>query len=347
MVNWYANCQWPSSALQPCDESVLGLGQVPDRRFVSTRVGRQSPSGYEDSQDTKSANNSIGNFTSAGEKRFLPVRRGFGALGQTLSLTWRADGSKPTGYDDATDHRGGFALTLPRVSPAQKLLLAHVAVNPSQGMLHLAKDSGMLAKYGFSAEVVLIPGTPRTIQALIAGDLDYVAAGAPASLRARAQGADVTILSTLANFSSQRIFVRPDSKLTSVQDLKGKIIGVTQYGSGGDTFLRAALRKIGMKESEVTILQMGGTPGVAQGLESRRIEVGVLGDSGMLLVFRGIAKPMKGASAREMGFRGTDAPLTTTDRKSKPTAARWCASCKLISKRFIIFKPISRRRRGC
>jgi ABC-type nitrate/sulfonate/bicarbonate transport system substrate-binding protein len=105
--------------------------------------------------------------------------------------------------------------------------------------------------------------------------------------------------------------------LSSFKELKGKIIGVTQYGSGGDTFLRAALRKSGIKEPEVTILQMGGTPGVAQGLESGRIEVGVLGDSGMLLVFRGRAKPLKGASAREMGFRGSDAPLTTTDRKIK------------------------------
>jgi NitT/TauT family transport system substrate-binding protein len=200
---------------------------------------------------------------------------------------------------------------------AQKLMLAHVAINPSQGMLHLAKDSGILAKYGFSAEVLLIPGTPRTIQSLIAGDLDYVAAGAPASLRARAQGADVTILSTLANSSAQRVFLRPDSPLTSFKELKGKIIGVTQYGSGGDTFLRGALRKHGIKESEVTILQMGGTPGVAQGLESGRIEVGVLGDSGLLLVFRGRAKTLKGGSAREMGFRGTDAPLTTTDRKIK------------------------------
>lgn len=204
---------------------------------------------------------------------------------------------------------------------AQKLMLAHVAVNPSQGMLHLAKDSGILAKYGFTADVVLIPGTPRTIQALIAGDLDYVAAGAPASLRARAKGADVVILSTLANFSSQRIMLRPDSTLTNVKELKGKIIGVTQYGSGGDTFLRAALRKNGIKESEVTILQMGGTPGVAQGLESGRIEVGVLGDSGMLLVFRGRAKMMKGGSAREMGLRGTDAPLTTTERKIKADRA--------------------------
>ncbi len=139
-------------------------------------------------------------------------------------------------------------LTLPRVSPAQKLLLAHVAINPGQSMLHVAKDSGILAKYGFSADVVLIPGTPRTIQALIAGDLDYVLAGAPASLRARAQGADVTILSTLSSYSSQRVFVRPDSKLTSFNEFKGKIIGVTQYGSGGDTFLRAALRKSGIKE---------------------------------------------------------------------------------------------------
>lgn len=204
---------------------------------------------------------------------------------------------------------------------AQKLMLAHVAINPSQGMLHLAKDSGILAKYGFTADVLLIPGTPRTIQALIAGDLDYVAAGAPASLRARAQGADVTILSTLANSSSQRVFIRPDSTLSSFPELKGKIIGVTQYGSGGDTFLRGALRKHGIKESEVTILQMGGTPGVAQGLESGRIEVGVLGDSGLLLVFRGRAKPLKGGSAREMGFRGTDAPLTTTDRKIKADRA--------------------------
>src|SRR5512134_2718282 len=143
----------------------------------------------------------------------------------------------------------------PRTVLAEKLMLAHVAVNPSQSMLHLAKDSGILAKYGFTADVLLIPGTPRTVQALIAGDLDYVAAGAPASLRARAQGADVTILSTLANSSAQRVFIRPDSSLSNFKELKGKIIGVTQYGSGGDTFLRGALRKHGIKESEVTILQ--------------------------------------------------------------------------------------------
>ena len=66
---------------------------------------------------------------------------------------------------------------------AEKLTLAHVAVNPSQGIFWVAKDSGILAKYGFTADIVLIPGTPRTVQALIAGDLDYAVAGSPAVLR--------------------------------------------------------------------------------------------------------------------------------------------------------------------
>src|ERR687892_1873823 len=41
----------------------------------------------------------------------------------------------------------------------------------------------------------------------------------------------------------------------------------------------------------------------------------------MLLVFRGMARPLKGASARELGFRGVDAPLTTTERKIKADRA--------------------------
>ena len=68
---------------------------------------------------------------------------------------------------------------------AEKLTLAHVAVNPSQGIFWVAKDSGILAKYGFTADIVLIPGTPRTVQALIAGDLDYAVAGSPAGARSQ------------------------------------------------------------------------------------------------------------------------------------------------------------------
>jgi len=106
-----------------------------------------------------------------------------------------------------------LSLTIPALAGAEKLTLAHVAINPSQGMLWVAKDSGILAKYGFTADIVLIPGTPRTVQALIAGDLDYAVAGSPAALRARMQGADVVMLAGLNSYPSQRVFVKRDANL--------------------------------------------------------------------------------------------------------------------------------------
>ena len=65
-------------------------------------------------------------------------------------------------------------LSLPGYVRAEKLTLAHVALNPSQGIFWVAKDSGILAKYGFTADIVLIPGTPRTVQALIAGARSWI-----------------------------------------------------------------------------------------------------------------------------------------------------------------------------
>lgn len=208
-------------------------------------------------------------------------------------------------------------LPSPSFAAAGNLRLAYVAINPGQGLFWIMRDSGILVKYGFRGEVVLIPGSPRTVQALIAGDLDYIVAGPPAILRARMQGAGVVMLASYSSYTSQRILVKPDSPLATLQDLKGKIVGVTQFGSAGDTFLRTALKKVGLKESDVTVLQMGGTPGVTQALEAGRIEVGVLGESSMLLVYQGKARQLKGASARELGIPGLEASLTTTERKLK------------------------------
>jgi len=206
---------------------------------------------------------------------------------------------------------------IPTFASAQKLTLAHVAINPGQGLFWIVRDSGLLAKHGLSGDVVFIPGSPRTVQTLLAGEIDYAVVGAPAFLRARMQGADVVVLASLSGFVSQRVVLRLDSPISSFKELKGKTIGITQYASAGDTFLRSALKKTGIKESEVVILQLGGTTNVAQALEGGKIEVGILGESSSLLFYRGKAKPLKGGSSKELGFTGLDAPLGTTERKFK------------------------------
>ncbi|MGH7874150.1 MAG: hypothetical protein ACREQO_18265, partial [Candidatus Binatia bacterium] len=78
----------------------------------------------------------------------------------------------------------------PRVFAADALRIANVSPSMTQSLPWVAKEMGILAKHSLTAEVVLITGSPRLVQSLIAGDVDVVFAGVTALIRARARGAD-------------------------------------------------------------------------------------------------------------------------------------------------------------
>ena len=197
----------------------------------------------------------------------------------------------------------------------RKITATFVAPNLSQTIPWIAKEAGIFAKNGIDADVILLTGSPRAVQTLLAGDIEYTIAGGQSAIRARMHGADPVLLATSANFSSQRVLLRPESTLLRLQDLKGKTVGVTQYGSGGDTFLRAALRSIGLRpDADVSILQMGGTPQVASSLIAGKVDAGVSGESSVLLIHQGKMKQLPGASAKEMKILSSGAPLITTRR---------------------------------
>jgi ABC-type nitrate/sulfonate/bicarbonate transport system substrate-binding protein len=196
-----------------------------------------------------------------------------------------------------------------------KLLVAYVAPSIGQSIAWVTKEVGIFAKHDIDTDVILLTGSPRMVQTLLAGDIDYAIGGVSSVLRARIRGADPVIVATTANFTSQQVLLRTDSPFQRLQDLKGKTVGVTQYGSQGDTFLRDALKKNGLKpDSDVTILQMGGIPQVGSALIAGKIDAGVTGESGLLLVHQGRAKQLPGGTARELGIAGSGATVNTTRR---------------------------------
>jgi NitT/TauT family transport system substrate-binding protein len=212
---------------------------------------------------------------------------------------------------------GSFAFNYELASAQQrrKILVAYVAPGLTQAIPWITKEAGIFIKHAIDADVILLTGSPRIIQTLIAGDIDYAIGGTSSVLRARMRGADPIILATTTNFSGQQILLRPDSSLQRLQDLKGKTVGVTQYGSQGDTFLRDALRKTGLKpDADVSILQMGGIPQVGSALLAGKIDAGVTGESGLLLIHQGRAKPLPGGSAKELKLPGSGAALSATQR---------------------------------
>jgi NitT/TauT family transport system substrate-binding protein len=172
-------------------------------------------------------------------------------------------------------------------SAADKLRVAYVAPSVSLSLPWVAKELGLLGKYDLAAEILLITGSPRLVQSLIAGDVDVAFAGVTALTRARVQGAEVSILGASANVSSQKLIVGRNSKIRRLEDLKGAIIGVSQYGSEADTFTRNALASAGLRpDKDVTILQLGGHPQVAAAMVAGKIEVGALAGLPALTVER-------------------------------------------------------------
>jgi len=174
---------------------------------------------------------------------------------------------------------------------ADKLRVAYVSPSISQSLPWIAKELGILAKHDLVVENLLITGSPRLVQALIAGDVDVIFAGVTALTRARMRGADVAILGASANLSGQKLMVGRTSKIRRLEEVKGATIGVSQYGSEADTFARNALIKVGLKpDKDVTIIQLGGHPQVAAALAAGKLEAGILGGLAILTAERSGAR---------------------------------------------------------
>jgi len=182
---------------------------------------------------------------------------------------------------------------------ADKLRVAFVSPSITLSLPWVAKELGILNKYDLTAEILLITGSPRLVQSLIAGDVDLAFAGVTALTRARVRGAEVAILGAAANLSTQKFMVGRNSKIRRLEDVKGATLGVSQYGSEADTFARNALAKVGLRaERDVTILQLGGHPQVAAAMAAGKLEAGVLGGLATLTAERAGARVL--TTAREL-----------------------------------------------
>lgn len=197
---------------------------------------------------------------------------------------------------------------------AKKIVVAYVAASEQMILPTVAQEAGIFRRRGLDAQVVLVSGSPRNVQSLIAGNFDYTMAGATPLVRARLSGADPAILAAIANYSTQKIIAAPRSEIRRIEDLRGKIVGVTQYGSEGDTFLRIALKRAGLRpDVDVTVFQTGGGANTVQALAAGKILAGVTGGSNAFIAKRlGASEVASGADIKVLAPAGT---LATTRRR--------------------------------
>ena len=155
------------------------------------------------------------------------------------------------------------------VAAAQtKMTMAYSSIVPMATGVWMAKESGAFDKYGIQADIILITSGPVAVQALIGGDLHVVSAASNAVINAILSGAPIIAVGGTANRPYHRLFVQPE--INRLEDLRGKALGVTRFGSITDNLTRILLRKHGL-EGAVNVRQMGGTIEVAAAFQNRLI----------------------------------------------------------------------------
>ncbi|OGQ82149.1 MAG: hypothetical protein A3F90_09910 [Deltaproteobacteria bacterium RIFCSPLOWO2_12_FULL_60_19] len=155
--------------------------------------------------------------------------------------------------------------------PFEKLTTGWSAISGSHAPLWIAKEAGLFEKNGLEVTMIYIDGGSKATQALLSGDVPIVQVGGNAPIVARLRGGDVTMIAGLTNVLAYSLVVAPEIK--KPEDLKGKKLSVSRFGSNSDYATRKILIKWGLKpDIDVAVLQIpGGQPVRLAAVQTRQI----------------------------------------------------------------------------
>jgi ABC-type nitrate/sulfonate/bicarbonate transport system substrate-binding protein len=157
----------------------------------------------------------------------------------------------------------------------RKIVFAYSSIGAMATGVWVAKDSGAFERNGLQADVIFISSGPVVVQALIGGDLQGGSGATNAVINAILNGAPIIGVAATANRPYHRLFVQPE--INQLEDLRGKTLGVTRFGSITDNLTRILLRKAGL-EGSVNVRQLGGTIEVSAAFQNRQIAGAVTGE---------------------------------------------------------------------
>src|SRR3989338_2211441 len=141
---------------------------------------------------------------------------------------------------------------------ATRLKTSYSAITANNSPLWIAKEKGFFSKHHLDVQVVLIESGTTSIQALVAGETQIAQLSGGVILSSGLAGSDVVSIAGLENRSPFSLITQKEIK--SADQLKGKKLAISRFGSASDLAARLILQRLGLTpEKDVTLLQVGGT----------------------------------------------------------------------------------------
>src|SRR5438034_9046705 len=163
-----------------------------------------------------------------------------------------------------------LCFALPAVAAAQKFVVGYSGITAIQASFWIIKDAGYFKQEGLDANLVYIAASSTMAQAMMAGEVAISTANSQAVVDTGLQGGDLVAVGAIVNFVALYVIAAPEIK--SVQDLRGKPVGVSRFGATTDFAMQMFLTKYGLAPvRSVPIIQIGGLPELTAGLSNKSI----------------------------------------------------------------------------
>ncbi len=165
----------------------------------------------------------------------------------------------------------------------------------------------MFLRNGLSVEIIF---TRAAIETLVAGEVEFGQMTGALMSSAKLQGADPVMIAGIQDQLDDRLVVRPTIK--SMEELKGKRIGIFRFGSASHLRVLNILPRYGLTERDVAFLQIGDNPARPIALLGGAIDATLLPPPDHLEALRGNMKLLLNLRELNVPYQGTG--LVTTQR---------------------------------
>ena len=157
---------------------------------------------------------------------------------------------------------------------ATRIRVGYPSPSASFFPLFATKEAGLFEKYGLDTEMIYVQGV-QLVQVHVAGQLDVATISSVVYLQAAVEGADLVQIASSIDGQLMKVMVH--ASITKPQDLKGKTLAVTRFGSLTDLLIRPALKNWGLEpQKDVKLIQIGRMPDIATAISQRTVDGGVI-----------------------------------------------------------------------
>ena len=160
---------------------------------------------------------------------------------------------------------GSFAADAPK----EKITFGYAAISPTMAGVWMAKEVGAFEKYGLDAQLIYISSGAVVIQALVGGSVQAALGASNAVVAATLKGAPILAVGSNTSRPGMVLWVQPE--ITRADQLVGKRLAITRYGSTSDFVTRLIVKKLGL-DGKVEIRQFGGVVEADMGFRAHQAE---------------------------------------------------------------------------